>query len=85
MVCSFYKLDPNRAAPAIALFLDFDGILARLEAKRDQVSLDGSVGQALAVLVRNKRLRVWIISGRRQADVPARFGVRGIRYLGLHG
>ncbi len=74
-----------RAAPTIALFLDFDGTLARLEAKPEQVSLDGCVRQALAVLGRSDRFRVWIVSGRRQADIRARVGVPGIRYLGLHG
>jgi len=74
-----------RSAPAIALFLDFDGTLAALEARPEQVSLQGSVRDALAALARNQRARVWIISGRRQADIRTRVGVPGIRYLGLHG
>jgi trehalose 6-phosphate phosphatase len=36
-------------------------------------------------LVRSPRFRVWIVSGRRRADVRARVRVPGIRYLGLHG
>jgi trehalose 6-phosphate phosphatase len=74
-----------RAAPTIALFLDFDGTLARLEDQPEQVSLDGCVRHALATLGRSSRFRVWIVSGRRQADIRARVGVPGIRYLGLHG
>jgi trehalose 6-phosphate phosphatase len=74
-----------RSAPKIALFLDFDGTLARLRARPDQVSLDGSVKQALAALAQSPRFRVWVISGRRQADVRARIRIPGIRYLGLHG
>jgi trehalose-phosphatase len=73
------------SAPRIALFLDFDGTLARLRPRPDEVSLDGSVRQALAALARNARFRVWVISGRRQADVRARVRIPGIRYLGLHG
>jgi len=74
-----------RDAPSIALFLDFDGTLARLEAQPEQVSLDGCVRHALAALGRSSRFRVWIVSGRRQADIRARVGVPGIQYLGLHG
>jgi len=74
-----------RSGSKIALFLDFDGTLARLRPRPDQVALDGSVRQALAALARSSRFRVWVISGRRQADVRARIQVPGIRYLGLHG
>jgi trehalose 6-phosphate phosphatase len=74
-----------RSAPTIALFLDFDGTLARLRPRPDQVSLDGSVRWALTALSRSGRFRVCVISGRRQTDVRARIRVPGIRYLGLHG
>jgi trehalose-phosphatase len=74
-----------RSAPKIALFLDFDGTLARLRPRPEQVWLDGSVRQALAALARSPRFRVWVISGRRQADVRNRIRIPGICYLGLHG
>jgi len=74
-----------RSAGRIALFLDFDGTLARLEPRPEQVLLKGSVRQALAALARSPRFRICVISGRRQADVRARIHVPGIRYLGLHG
>jgi len=74
-----------RAAPTIALFLDFDGTLAQLQPRPEDVWPDGFVRQNLALLARNRRFRVWVISGRRQADVRTRLGVPGIRYLGLHG
>jgi trehalose-phosphatase len=74
-----------RSVPKIALFLDFDGTLARLRPRPEQVSLDGSVRQGLTALARSPRFRVWVISGRRQADVCARIRIPGIRYLGLHG
>lgn len=73
------------SAPAVALFLDFDGTLAPFAPRPDQVSLDGCTRSALSTLARNPHVRLWIISGRRQADVRARVGVPGIRYLGLHG
>lgn len=74
-----------RAAPAIALFLDFDGTLARLQPRPEDVSMDGAVHLALVRLARSRRFRIWIISGRRQADVRGRVRVAGIQYLGLHG
>jgi trehalose 6-phosphate phosphatase len=74
-----------QSTPKIALFLDFDGTLARLRARPDQVLLEGSMKQELAALARSPRFRLWVISGRRQADVRARIRTPGIRYLGLHG
>jgi trehalose 6-phosphate phosphatase len=74
-----------RSAPRVALFLDFDGTLTPLKRRPGDVRLEGAVREALGVLARNPRFHVWIISGRRQADVRARAGVRGIEYLGLHG
>ncbi len=74
-----------RSACVIALFLDFDGTLARLARRPDEVLLDSAVRQALAALAGSPHFRIWVISGRRQADVHARTRVPGIRYLGLHG
>jgi len=74
-----------RSARAIALFLDFDGTLARLRAAPPDVSVDRSLRQELCMIVRSSRFRVWVVSGRRRSDVRERLAVRGIRYLGLHG
>jgi trehalose 6-phosphate phosphatase len=74
-----------QTAPLVALFLDFDGTLARLRPRPEEVWMESSARQALTDLVRIPRLRIWVISGRRQADVRARIRVPGIRYLGLHG
>ena len=72
-------------APKIALFLDFDGTLARLRPTPQEVMLETSFKQALATLAHSPRFFVWVISGRRQADIRDRIGVNGIRYLGMHG
>src|SRR3984957_17063689 len=69
----------------IALFLDFDGTLAPLQSRPEDVQLDDATRRTLSRLVRSPRFRVWIVTGRRRADVRARVRVRGIRYLGLHG
>lgn len=73
------------SSPAIALFLDFDGTLAPLRPRPEDVWLDEATRSTLSRLTRSPRFRVWIVTGRRRADVRARVGVRGIRYLGLHG
>ena len=71
--------------PTIALFLDFDGTLVPLQPRPEDVWLDDATRRTLSRLVRSPRFRVWIVSGRRRADVRARVRVPGIRYLGLHG
>jgi trehalose 6-phosphate phosphatase len=74
-----------QSAQTIALFLDFDGTLAPLQRRPDEVWLDSGTRRSLRQLVRSSRFRVWVVSGRRRADVRARVRVPGIRYLGLHG
>jgi trehalose 6-phosphate phosphatase len=73
------------SAGTIALFLDFDGTLARIRPKPDEVDVDRNVRQVLAILARSPRLRVWVISGRRYADIRDRINVPGVQYFGLHG
>jgi len=74
-----------RESGAVALFLDFDGTLANVCARPEDVELDPATRRVLLKLARHGRLRVWVISGRRRADVRARVRVPGVRYLGLHG
>src|SRR5271157_432656 len=74
-----------RRAEAIALFLDFDGTLVALRAKPEDVWLNAATRRAILRLTQCKRIRIWVISGRRLADVRERIGVAGVRYLGLHG
>jgi len=74
-----------RRAPAIALFLDFDGTLSPLCPRPEVVRLSGAMRSIVAALARKPRLRVWVISGRRRADVHQRSRIAGVHYLGLHG
>lgn len=74
-----------RSGRTIALFLDFDGTLTPLRPRPEDVQLDEATRSALSRLVRSPRFRVWVVSGRRRADIRARVRVPGIRYLGLHG
>jgi len=74
-----------QAGRLIALFLDFDGTLTPLRLRPEDVELDEATRSTLSQLVRSPRFRVWVVSGRRRADIRARIRVPGIRYLGLHG
>jgi trehalose 6-phosphate phosphatase len=74
-----------RAGRPIALFLDFDGTLTPLRPRPEDVWLDEATRSTLTHLARSPRFRVWVVSGRRRADIRARVRVPGIRYLGLHG
>ncbi len=74
-----------RAAGSIALFLDFDGTLATLQLRPEDVRLSRATKNALARLAINPRIHVWVISGRPRADIQTLTGVAGVHYLGLHG
>ncbi|MBZ5672634.1 MAG: trehalose-phosphatase [Acidobacteriia bacterium] len=74
-----------RRASAIALFLDFDGTLSPLCPRPEDVHLSGATRNVVATLARKSRIRVWVISGRRRADVRDRSRIGGVQYLGLHG
>lgn len=74
-----------RAASKIALFLDFDGTLARIRSHPEEVWVDHEMRRVLIALARNPRFRIWVISGRRRAELQKRIRVPGVRYLGLYG
>jgi trehalose 6-phosphate phosphatase len=74
-----------RAAGGWLLLLDFDGTLVPLENNPNGVSLEPAVRQILGRLVRQSGWSVYIMSGRRLADLRPRVKVRGIHLLGLHG
>jgi len=74
-----------RSAPSIALFLDFDGTLSPLRPRPEDVRLSGSMRRIVSTLAQKPNVRVWVISGRRRADVRDRSRIAGVRYLGLHG
>jgi trehalose 6-phosphate phosphatase len=74
-----------RNARTIALFLDFDGTLAPLRPRPDEAHLPPPVRRVLRRLACRPRLRIWVISGRRQADVDRRVAVPGVPCLGLYG
>ncbi len=74
-----------RDADGVALFLDFDGTLAPIRPRPEDAHLHDSTRRAITRLTRNPRVRVWLVSGRRLADVRLKTGVPGVCYIGLHG
>ena len=67
------------------LLLDFDGTLVHLEDNPNGVRLEPAVRQALVRLTRLPGWSVYVMSGRRLADLRPRVRVHGIHLLGLHG
>jgi len=74
-----------RGAKRWLLLLDFDGTLVPLIDNPDGVSLDASVRRILGGLTRRTAVSVYIMSGRRLADLRRKVRVSGIHLLGLHG
>jgi len=75
-----------RSAQRVALFLDFDGTLAALRRLPSDVKpLDPSLRTVLRRLAEHKRLALYVISGRRLAELRRLVPVKGVRLLGLHG
>ena len=69
----------------IALFLDFDGTLAAIQPRPELVRVHPGVRRTLTALASSPRMRVWVISARRRADIRARVRVPAAEYLGLYG
>jgi trehalose 6-phosphate phosphatase len=74
------------AGPAVrlALFIDFDGTLTRIQRSHSTVRLSARVRRVLGSLVASGHL-VGIVSGRTLADIEARVGVRRAWYVGDQG
>ena len=74
-----------RATNRWLLLLDFDGTLVPVIDNPNGVSLDPPMQQVLGRLARHRGSSVYIVSGRRLADLRRRVRVPGVRLLGLHG
>jgi trehalose 6-phosphate phosphatase len=74
-----------RASRRVVVFLDFDGTLVRIARRPDRVHLASRTRRILLLLVRNPRVTLEIISGRRRADLQRHIGMRKIHCLGLYG
>jgi trehalose 6-phosphate phosphatase len=74
-----------RSATRLALLLDLDGTLVPLKSRPAEVILDSPTRQLLAQLAGHPRVGLWIISGRRLADLKRIVGLKEVECLGLHG
>jgi trehalose 6-phosphate phosphatase len=74
-----------RAAIQIRVFLDFDGTLVRYYDRPEDVKLSGDCRRILERLSRHRRVRLAIVSGRRNAALRKYVRVPGLRLLGLFG
>lgn len=74
-----------RSTGRLGLFFDFDGTLAPIAPRPEQVWLPQFTRGWLEELAARPSLRVAIISGRELEDLRSRVAVRGAVYAGNHG
>src|ERR1700719_511885 len=74
-----------RAAIQIWVFLDFDGTLVPYYDRPEDVKLSGDCRRILERLSRHRRVRVAIVSGRRNATLRKYVRVPRLKLLGLFG
>jgi trehalose 6-phosphate phosphatase len=74
-----------RAAIAIWIFLDFDGTLVPYYRRPEDVKLSGDCRRILERLSRRRRVRVAIVSGRRNAALRKYVRLPRLKLLGLFG
>ncbi len=73
------------ASRRIALILDFDGTLAPIRARPSLASISDAARDLLGRIARLSRLRLWIVTGRQQADLAQVLRVPGVEILGVYG
>lgn len=74
-----------RAAPGLAIFLDYDGTLATIARRPEEARLMPGVRPMLEMLAGIANATVAVISGRALEDLRSRVGASGLIYSGNHG
>jgi trehalose 6-phosphate phosphatase len=74
-----------RAATSIWIFLDFDGTLVGYYDRPEDVKLGSECRRILLRLSRHRRVRLAIVSGRRNAALREHFQMPRVKLLGLFG
>jgi trehalose 6-phosphate phosphatase len=74
-----------QAAPALALFLDFDGTLVPFTDDPGRARLPPVLQQALLALSAGANHIVAVVSGRERTDLQTCVGLPGLTYAGNHG
>lgn len=80
-----YWRERVHSAPALALFLDFDGSISPIVAKPDSAAIDPQIKRLIEELRDLGGIQIAVVSGRQLADVRQRTGIDGIIYAGNHG
>jgi trehalose 6-phosphate phosphatase len=75
----------NRASRRVVVFLDFDGTLVPIARRPDGVRLAPRTRRILLRLLKNPRVSLAVISGRRRMELQRYIGMRKIHCLGLYG
>ena len=75
----------TRDAEHRLLLLDFDGTLVRLRRHPDDVRFSTRGRKILQRLAGHANLTIAVVSGRELEKIQSLVGVKGLRYVGLHG
>ncbi len=73
------------ASRRIALILDFDGTLTPIVSHPSLAKVPEAVRDLLKRIARLARLRVWIVTGRKQDDLEQLLAVPGVQIVGVYG
>ena len=77
--------DRVRDSRHVAMFFDFDGTLVPFARRPAQVRMSSSMRDTLIRLARHSRVTLFVISGRRRADLTHHIRIPDICCLGLYG
>ena len=80
-----YVLSRIKKADSILLFLDYDGTLTPIVKTHYKAILRIKTKNLLKSLVKNKSVKLSIVTGRSLTDIKRLVGLKGIRYCGCHG
>ena len=72
-------------ADKLLIFLDYDGTLAPISKRPELALMPYSTRRALRRLIKNRRILVFVVSGRILSHVKKLVGIKGICYAGCHG
>jgi len=79
------KLKEDLKGRPVYVFLDYDGTLTPISKSPDKALIPRQSRELLAVLSKNPRYKLAIVSGRSLKDIKGTVGVTGIVYVGNHG
>ena len=85
LIRSWDRLKKALLGKQIALFLDYDGTLTPIVEVPQKAVMPAEIKELLKELLKSRRCRVAIITGRALKDIRAMVGIKGLIYAGNHG